>query len=251
MPLRDHFRPPASRFASWEAVHGGWPMMIVVSLNSKLPARYVAAPQVHLGSFAEIDVSTYEKDADDNGALHAGNGNGGVATATAVWAPPRPTLAVDTDLPAQDEYEVRVYDEENGQRLVAAIELVSPANKDRPENRRAFAAKCAALLQKQVSVTVVDLVTVRESNLYGDLLELIGETDPVLGDEPSAIYAVTCQTTKPNPKPGTRWRLETWFQPLKVSTPLPTLPLWLADNFSIPLELEASYEETCKALRIG
>jgi hypothetical protein len=35
---------------------------------------------------------------------------------------------------------------------VAAIEIVSPANKDRPEHRRKFVAKCAALLQQGVSV---------------------------------------------------------------------------------------------------
>ena len=48
MPLRDHFRPPASKAASWEAVHGGWPMEIVRSLGRKLPRRYVAHPRVHL-----------------------------------------------------------------------------------------------------------------------------------------------------------------------------------------------------------
>ena len=30
-----------------------------------------------------------------------------------------------------------------------------------------------------------------------------------------------------------------------------TLPLWLAENYSVPLELEASYEETCRLLRIA
>jgi hypothetical protein len=28
------------------------------------------------------------------------------------------------------------------------------------------------------------------------------------------------------------------------------LPLWLADNLAVPLELEARYEETCRILRI-
>jgi hypothetical protein len=37
---------------------------------------------------------------------------------------------------------------------------------------------------------------------------------------------------------------------MQIGQPLPTLPLWLADNFSVPLDLEASYEETCQALRI-
>jgi hypothetical protein len=30
----------------------------------------------------------------------------------------------------------------------------------------------------------------------------------------------------------------------------PTLPLWLAEDFSVPLDLEESYEETCRVLRI-
>jgi hypothetical protein len=245
MPLRDHFRPPVDKAAPWEALHGGWPMMIVQTLGPRLPRRYVAHPRIHLGSFAEIDVSAYEKD--DAEAAPSDNGGG---VATAAWAPPRPTWTVATDLPAQDEYEVRIYDAERGQRLVAAIELVSPANKDRPEHRRAFAAKCAALLQNQVSVTIVDLVTIRHPNLYGELLELIGETDPALDCDPPGTYAVACRGTKRGTRPSD-WHLETWLHPLEIGKPLPSLPLWLADTFSIPLDLEASYEATCKVLRIS
>jgi hypothetical protein len=83
---------------------------------------------------------------------------------------PAPTLTLETELPEQDEYEVRVYDARRGRTLVAAIELVSPSNKDHPESRRAFVAKCAALLQKDVCVSIVDVVTVRQFNLYADLL---------------------------------------------------------------------------------
>ena len=46
------------------------------------------------------------------------------------------------------EYAVRVFDAKRGRQLVAAIEIVSPANKDRAEHRNAFVGKCAALLQK-------------------------------------------------------------------------------------------------------
>jgi hypothetical protein len=52
----------------------------------------------------------------------------------------------------QDEFEVQIYNADLGRQLVAAIEIVSPANKDRPENRRAFVTKVAALLQKGVCV---------------------------------------------------------------------------------------------------
>ena len=98
---------------------------------------------------------------------------------------------MEAELPDQDEYEVRVYDARHGRRLVAAIEIVSPSNKDRPESRRAFVAKVAALLQRDVSVSIVDIVTIRRFNLYADLLELIGGSDPMLGAEPPGLYAVT------------------------------------------------------------
>jgi hypothetical protein len=38
---------------------------------------------------------------------------------------------------------------------------------------------------------------------------------------------------------------------LTVGKSLPTIPLWLAGNFSVALDLEATYEETCQVLRIG
>jgi hypothetical protein len=244
MPLRDHFRPPLDDLTSWEGFHGGWPMVIVQSLQRKLPRRYVAAPRVHSGALIEIDVATFEKDDPVPSFQDAGNGNGGVATA--VWAPTQPTLAVATDLPDLDDYEVRVYDTRRGRRLVAAIEIVSPANKDRPEHRRAFVAKCIALLQQRVSVTIIDLVTTRNFNLYSELLGVIGQTDPSLSAEAPPLYAVACRQTKKDDV----WLLETWAQVLTLGQPLPTLPLWLADNLAVPLVLEEGYEETCRDLRI-
>ncbi|HYV39999.1 MAG TPA: DUF4058 family protein [Gemmataceae bacterium] len=242
MPLRDHFRPPLDDETQWEGFHGGWPMMIVASLTRKLPPRYVAAPRVHLGTSVEIDVAAYEKDSTPT--INGNNGNGGIATA--VWAPPKPTLAVTTDLPALDEYEVKVYDTKRGRRLVAAIELVSPANKDRPEHRTAFVAKCIALLENRVYVAIVDLVTTRHFNLYSELLETIKETDPCLGPEPPSIYAAACNARKT----GEKWLLEGWANALALGKPLPTLPLCLAEDLVVPLDLEESYEETCRILRI-
>jgi hypothetical protein len=213
-------------------------MVIVQHLFKKLPARYTAEPRVHSGSQVEIDVTTFKSDGPGLPAPEAGNG--------AAWEPTRPSVAVETDLLDTDEYEVRVYDTESGQRLVAAVELVSPANKDRPEHRQAFVGKCEALLRKGVSVSIVDLVTSRHFNLYADLLDLIGRSDPSLGADPPATYAAACRWIER----GRKRILETWSHTLTVGQPLPTLPLWLAEDFAVPLELEASYEETCRVLRI-
>ena len=36
MPLRDHFRPPTSKKASWEGFHAMWPTWIVHQLRSQV-----------------------------------------------------------------------------------------------------------------------------------------------------------------------------------------------------------------------
>ena len=245
MPLRDHFRPPVELKHSWDELHGMWPAVIVQQLFPILPAGYIAAPRVHLGTAFEIDVSTYQRE-EPARQESPRDENGGVAIAA--WAPPKPTLTLETELPDQDEYEVRVYDARHGRRLVAAIEIVSPSNKDRPESRRAFVAKVAALLQSDVSVSLVDIVTIRQFNLYADLLELIGRSDPILGVEPPALYAVTTRGRK---LAGKRPLLDTWFYPMALGQSLPTLPIWLDGDLGVFLNLETSYEQTCHVLRIA
>ena len=220
-------------------------MVIVQQLVQALPERYEAEPRVHLGTQWEVDIATVDTDVGGPPDSRAGVTAGG-ATATA-WSPTAPTLAVETELADLDEYEVRVYDARYNRRLVAAIELISPSNKDRPENRGQFVAKCAALLRRHVSVVLVDLVTARAANLYAELLDLIGERDPTLGDAPPATYAAACRW---RPRGASRW-LEAWNRPLAVGEPLPTLPLWLSDEFAVSLDLEASYEKTCRDLRIA
>jgi hypothetical protein len=243
MPLRDHFRPPVDNIASWEGLHAQWPAMIVQHLRKQLPAGYTAEPRVHSGSQLEIDVAAFET---DEAAPYSGmaEGNGGVATA--VWAPPQPSVAVETTLPDYDEYEVRIFDARRGRHLVAAIEIVSPANKDRAEHRNMFVGKCAALLQKGVAVSIVDLVTVRHFNLYADLLAFVGNNDPTLPDPPPPIYAASCRWVKEEK----RTILQAWPHVLTVGQPLPTLPLWLTADLVVPLDLEQSYQQACHDLWI-
>jgi hypothetical protein len=243
MPLRDHFRPPLDDTHSWEELHGQWPAVIVHHLRKQLPAGYEAAPRIHLGSQVEIDVAAFEKH-EPAPFSETNEGNGGVAMA--VWSPPQPSVAVETTLPDYDEYEVRIYDAQRGRQLVAVIEIVSPANKDRPEHRNVFVAKCAALLQKGVAVSIVDLVTVRHFNLYTELLSLIGHSDPTMGAEPPNLYAASCRWVKK----GKRTLLEAWSNLLTLGQPVPTLLLWLTEDLVIPLDLEKSYQQACHDLWI-
>jgi hypothetical protein len=238
MPLRDHFHPPLTDRTSWDGFHGGWPMVMVQKLNALLPARFVAAPMIHLGSEIEIDVASFDQQNEKNFTP--------IDHQTS-WQLSDPSMVIETELLKVDNYEVQIFDENHNRKLVATVEIVSPSNKDRPESRQTFVAKCEALLKKGVSVAIVDIVTNKHFNLYIHLLELIGETDSAFEPEPSSIYAVACRWI---PR-GRKHYLETWSHKLQIGQPLPTLPLWLAENFYVPLDLEATYEETCRALRIS
>lgn len=244
MPLRDHFRPPVSKKASWEGFHGGWPMVIVQQLRKLLPPGYVAEPRVRLGTVMEIDIGALELA--ESSHFGATNGHGNGAAAAASWTASVPAVAVETEPPEEYEYAVHIFDLERERQLVAAIELVSPANKDHPESRESFVAKCAALLRKGVAVSIVDLVTIRQFNLYAQLMTFIRHPDLTMSPGGPATYAASCRW----PTLGTRARLETWSHALVVGQPLPTLPLWLDHELVIPLNLEASYEQACSDLWI-
>ena len=243
MPLRDHFHPPISNRSSWEGFHGGWPMRIVEDLAPRLAEGYVAEPRVHLGSYYEIDVSAFEHGEERAPLEPMPVADGSVATS--IEASSAPTLTIEVDFPEQYAYEVLVFDAQRRRRLVAAVEIVSPANKDRPESRQLFVAKCCNLLRQDVCLSIIDLVTIRRFNLYAELLSLLERSDPAV-DPGSSIYAVTCSKGT-----GQRTKLHTWFRPLAVGQPLPSLPLWLSETEKVSLDLETSYEETCRVLRIG
>jgi hypothetical protein len=238
MPLRDHFHRPNGRRPNWDRVHGLWPGVLVQHLNRWLPAGYAAAPQIHVGEI-EVDVGALEVDVTSRPGAMPGDSS---ATQTL----PLPILSLDTDPPDVDEYALRVYEASEGERLVASVEFVSPANKDRPERRRQFVAKCAGLLRQGVCVSIIDVVTLHHFNLYADLLDFLGHTDPGLVAPAPPIYAVTLR----HREGVTRWHLDTWPHPLQVGQPLHGIPLWVNDRDGTLLDLETTYEETCQTLRL-
>ena len=102
------------------------------------------------------------------------------------------------------------------------------------------------MLHNRIYVSIVDLVTTRRSNLYSELLAVVGESDPTFGPIPPATYAVTCRGRKVDEKP----RLETWAYPLVVGQILSILPIWLTEGLAVSLDLETCFEEACRVLRI-
>jgi len=219
-----------------------WPGVIVQHLVKVLPEPYFAAPTVRLGTLFEVAIGTFRDIAPDTERTDTGNANLAVATD----APPNPTLTLEPELPDQDVYEVRIYDSRRHRRLIAAIEIVSPSNKDRPESRSSFVAKVATLLKNGICVSIVDVVSTMDFNLDAELMNFVRRTDPALGNDPPPMYAVTARARYE----GHRKLMDNWYHPLTVGQLLPTLPIWLNEFWAISLDLEASYEETCRTLRI-
>jgi hypothetical protein len=239
MPLLDHFHPPLHGRRRWEGFHHAGATAIAQQLDHKvLPGDYFAEPEISAGPELEIDVATLELTRPDSAG----------GTATAVYSPPRPRITARVDFARLDGYEIRIYQELGGAELRAAIELISPANKDRAGSRRTFAAKCAGYLRHGIAVVIVDIVTARVANLHEELFTTLGvESRRTAWRSPTGLYAVAYRPVTVRKAP----RVQAWPESLALGEALPVMPLWLALDLCVPLRLEESYTATCHSLRIS
>jgi len=248
MPLLDHFHPPLSVHRHWESFQAHWAVALAERLNQdSLPARYFAEAQIHVGSRIEVDVAAFNDGSRSDLDREREYSAISVALAVApsiVWTPTLPDLKMPANFP--DAVELLVYNEEAGPTLVGAVELVSPGNKDRPETRRAFAAKCVAYLQEGIGVVVVDIVTSRRANLHNEMVALFEMGDEYRMPDAPPLYAVAY---RPDRRPS-REATDVWLSGLAVGRPLPILPLALRGGPCLPVDLEASYAGLCGRIRL-
>jgi hypothetical protein len=239
MPLRDHFHPPLSELRHWESFHSRWAAVIADTLEAELlPPGYFAEVQIHVGNRVEVDIASFEE------AQNAADqkGNGAVAVAAKVWTLPAPAMIMPAIFP--DRLEVLIFQTEAGPTLVAAIELVSPRNKDRKESRQAFAIKCANYLRHGIGLVVVDVVTNRKANLHNEMVGLLelGEAF-LLSNELYAIAYRPAQHADEN-------LIQVWPHALSVGEELPVVPLPLDKGQFVRLDLDATYAEACGRMRL-
>lgn len=250
MLLLDHFHPPVKEKLHWVSLHAGWTTRIADAINELLPAEFIAAEHAYAGGSLEIDVATMEQAGKArNGPTPSvpGSAPGGqIALATpGVWVPPVPAGTIPGLFP--DTFEVLVFQTTGGLTLVGAIELISPGNKDRPDERRAFAAKCASFLHQGISLIIVDIVTTRRANLHNEtmrLLEAPAETDlPPDTDLYSAAYRPVRRDQRPE--------IDFWTATFSLGGSLPTMPLRLTGDLFVPVDFEATYQEACRKRRLA
>lgn len=239
MPLHNHFIPPLSRTHPWRGFHSAWAAAMARHLNGGiLPTGYYAIPNVELDGPVEIDVATLRENQNDPA------GAGGEPTA--LWTPPEAPLTLTLEFPSLDLIQVQVFYDKDDPVLQAAVELVSPRNKDRMEARRALAMKCLSYLHAGSHLVVVDVVTNRKANFHAEILHLLEQDGPAAWQSPSNLYAVSYRAARMEE----RLQLQAWPETLAIDGPLPRMPLWLGTDICVPLDLETTYEMTCTDLRI-
>jgi hypothetical protein len=235
MPLLDHFHPPLSTRRHWHSFHNAWATYLADDLNQLLPEGYFAEPNAQFG--IEIDVATFSEER-LTPVLQTEH--------PTIWMPRSPTATVPFPV-ITDIVEVQVFSHHEGPELVGAIELVSPANKDRPAHRDAFTSKCQTYLQQGVGLIVIDVVTTLSANLHSEMMHRLQlQMEPLATNLYAIAYHVTTDVTSTIETP----LLEIWQEAIALDQPLPTLPLYLKGGCCLPIDLEKTYQFTCTRQRI-
>jgi hypothetical protein len=243
MPLLDHFHSPLHPGRQWESFYSNWATRLADALNDRwLPPEFVAEETAHGGGHLEIDVATYQESA---AGPPLPNGGPALTLAAPTYAPSAPARTLPAVFP--DTFQVRIFTAAGGLTLVAVIELVSPSNKDRFEERQAFAAKCASYLHQGVALILTDIVTSRQANLHNELLRLMGADPGHDFPEDVFLYGVAYRPVRRQDRP----EIDLWPARLAVGEPLPVLPLRLTGDLFVGVDFEATYQEACRHRRLA
>jgi Protein of unknown function (DUF4058) len=233
MVLQDHFRPPLSLRRHWHAFHNAWATYIASDLNTKLPEGYFAEPNVQFA--IEIHVAAFDESLTQIECLSMDFDNN--------WTPAPPSQSIPF-LPTDETVEISIFNTEGGPVLAGAIELVSPANKDRSSHRNAFVSKCETYLRQGIGLIIVDVVTQRKANLHNELLNRLTGTNTLSFN--TELYATSYRVVERDEQSS----LDIWQEELTIGCVLPTLPFWLRGEICLPVELNNIYERTCREQRI-
>src|SRR5437588_1850008 len=150
MPIHDWTRVEPDIFHDF---HNAWVMELRNGLNGGvLPAGYYALTEQHAGKYI-TDVLTLQ--AQPNGESPTlPPDSGGLALAE---APPKVRRKLTSAGSLRRLRRTLAIRHISGHRLVALVEIVSPANKDRAEHVQEFVGKAVAALEQGIHLLLVDL----------------------------------------------------------------------------------------------
>lgn len=225
MPLRDHFVSSNDPFRLSESILIQWTGTIIAELHRVIPKNFASSPR-----FVPPYIPYEESD-----------------KAISTWKVTRPSLEFSSDWSESPTFEIHINDHSSYRRLAAVIKFVGPRDKETQKGQALFLDRCSAFLQDAVSLTIIDVVTRPNGNLYVDLLDRFGQSDPCVPHPRPNVYAASLRT---RPLSG-KILVESWYEPVSIGTPLPVMPIWLTECLAIRLDLDPIYEQTLKDLRIA
>lgn len=219
MPLRDWTDRPGC-----EGLHIFWMTEIARALRIDLPAGYRAV----IGSSPLVAVGTtvVKHDVVVTSGTHLPRLNAAPA------ATPQPDVEVAV---ATLEEDASVQVERDGW-LIAVVELVSPRNKDRPTSREQYAARYLSYLRSGVHLLLVDVHRRPLGFSFPQLIAASLENELPAPPAPSVVsYRVGASAAT-----GGRM-LAVWQHQLIIGEPLPAMPLPLALDDAVMIDLEITY----------
>jgi len=215
----------------WDSLHLVWQTQLLDWVKPRLPDGY----RVYLGSVPGLTIGTP-------------NGRPDLSVRNWATTPPepltQPTAAGDepdsevvTTMTLSPERALHI--DWHGQ-LVAAIEIVSPRNKDRPESRERSTHRYSGYLHQGAHLLLIDVLPRPYGFSFADAVAADVGLPPVPCPVP---FAVSFRVGEPVPE-GTL--LAVWRRPMTIGQPLPTIPLPLTVHVSVPVDLEFTYREAAQ-----
>ncbi|MBW3597252.1 MAG: DUF4058 family protein [Planctomycetes bacterium] len=237
MPVHDWTRVEDGIF---HAFHVAWIPLLSKSLNEGLlPEGYYALPEQHAGR-AIADVLTLHASPARTEPYPLPPATGGVAVAE---APPKSQHRETVEAEVLARRRSIAIRHVSGHRLVALLEIVSPANKDRRDSVDEFSDKVCSALRLGVHVLVVDLFPPRPSAPQGmhaairARLRTPEASYDLPADEPLTLVSYAAGP-----------RIEIYVEHLAVGAALPDMPLFLRPDRYVNVPLEATYQEAYRGL---
>jgi Protein of unknown function (DUF4058) len=215
----------------FDSLHLVWQSQLLDWVQPRLPAGYRA----YLGAVPALTIDIPNGRPD----LSVRNWKPG--------APPPPPVAPDTAIaPDSEAVAVLTLDplraihiDLHGQ-LIAAIEIVSPRNKDRPDSRERYTNRYFGYLRQGVHLLLIDVLPRPVGFSFADAVSAnIGLDQP-----PCPVpFAVSYRVGESVPD-GTL--VAVWRRPLRVGDALPSIPLALNLKESVVIDLEHTYREAAR-----
>ncbi len=222
MPVHDWTRVEAGIVHSF---HNGWMTELHNALNGGLlPPGFYALMEQHAGKLVASRPNRAPPPLPPT--------DGGLALAE---APPRVRWRLTGSETYRQRRRTLALRHVSGHRLVALLETVSPANKDRPESVEEFAAQVVEALDLGVHLLVLDLIPPGRHDPRGVHGAVWNHFDEGPYDPPAGEPLTVASYAAGPP-------VEAYVDHLGVGGVLPDMPLFLRSDRYVPVPLEAAYQ---------